>query len=545
VREVPVFISGGGSVGLSLAAELGWRGIECLAIEQSDKLNSHPRANAVANRTMEYYRRWGIDQAITNAGIPPDHPADYYWVSSLHGKKLYGISLPPFKKIREIKDPGGYAKEEHTWSPYLKTTTGQNEVEKVLFDFINQLDCVDFRFQWQLTDFQQDAKGVTCFLTQTVTGKTEHIRARYLLACDGGHSMVRERLNIKLDGHADMAQFVSIYFKAPDFMSNHKFGNANIYFPLHRKYAGYILNWDGGTTFTYHLMLRDGQNWNDIDPVEAITAVIGRTINIDILSIQPWTAHALTAKRYNKGRAFLVGDAAHLFTPTGGFGMNTGVSDAIDLAWKIQAVLEGWGGTHLLDTYSTERQPVGLRNTMEAADCFNRLSDVMKYGDELDLDTIEGEQLRNSLALDLKGQEKLISSSGTLLGYRYTNSPIIIDDGSLEPADDPRTYVPTARPGHRAPHIWINEGVSILDLLGTNFTLLCFNDKEKGIFNFLECSKKIGIPLTILRIHDKDAAELYENNFVLVRPDLMVAWRTDGIPENPEHILNIIRGTSY
>ena len=205
-------------------------------------------------------------------------------------------------------------------------------------------------------------------------------------------------------------------------------------------------------------------------------------------------------------------------------------------------MLEGWGGTHLLDTYSTERQPIGLRNTMEAADCFNRLSNVMKYGDELDLDTIEGERIRNGLAVDLKDQEKLISSSGTLLGYRYANSPIIIADGSPEPADDPRTYIPVARPGHRAPHIWIQEGVSILDLMGSNFTLLCFNDKAQGISNFLDCSKQMGIPLTILPIHDRDAAELYGNDFVLIRPDLMVAWRTDEIPENPEQILNIIRG---
>ena len=135
--------------------------------------------------------------------------------------------------------------------------------------------------------------------------------------------------------------------------------------------------------------------------------------------------------------------------------MNTGVSDAMDIAWKIQAMLQGWGGPGLLDSYSVERRPIGLRNTMEAADCFNRLSDVMKHGDELDMDNIEGEELRKTLAISLKEQEKLISSSGTLLGYRYNNSPIIIEDGSREPIDDPRAYIPTARPGHRAPHIWI------------------------------------------------------------------------------------------
>ena len=545
MREVPVLISGGGSVGLSLAAELGWRGIDCMAVEQEGSLNPHPRANAVANRTMEYYRRWGIDQAITNAGIPPDHPADYYWVSSLHGRKIYGISLPPFQKIREIKNPGGYAKDEHMWSPYLKTITGQNEVENIILDFVQQLHCVDFHFQSELEDFRQDANGVTCWVKQTTTGRKEKIRARYLLACDGGRSMVREKLNIKLRGHADMAQFISIYFKAPDFMSSHEFGNANIYFPLHRKYAGYILNWDGGTTFTYHVMLSEGQNWQDVDPVQAIESVLGKSLEIQLLSTQPWAAHALTADKYGEGRAFLVGDAAHLFTPTGGFGMNTGVSDAMDIAWKIQAMLQGWGGPSLLDSYSVERRPIGLPNTMEAADCFNRLNEVMSHGDELDMDNLEGEELRKTLAISLKEQEKLISSSGTLLGYRYNNSPIIIEDGSSEPIDDPRAYIPTARPGHRAPHIWVEEGISILDLMGPDFTLLCFNNINTRVSSFQASANKIGFPVKVLPIKDSDAAALYECNFALVRPDLMVAWRGNEIPRYPEEVINIVRGLAY
>ncbi len=156
MRKIPVLISGAGSVGLSLAAELGWRGVQCIAVEQEGGLNPHPRANAVANRTMEYYRRWGIDEAISNAGIPPEHPANYYWVSSLHGRKIHGISLPPFKKIREIQNPGGYAKEEHMWSPYLKTITGQNELETIILHFVQQLECVDFRFNSRLMTFHQD-----------------------------------------------------------------------------------------------------------------------------------------------------------------------------------------------------------------------------------------------------------------------------------------------------------------------------------------------------------------------------------------------------
>ena len=537
-----VIIVGAGSVGLSLAAELGWRGINCIIIEQSSNLNSHPRANAVANRTMEYYRRWGIDKDITNAGIPPDHPADYYWVSSLHGVELHKISLPPFKKIKEVNNPGGYVKEEHTWSPYLKTITGQNEVEKVVLEYINKLPSVEIKFNSRLVDFCQDLEGVTCKIENIKTGKIYNIQSQYLVACDGGKSIVREKLNIGLSGRADMAKFVSIYFKAPDFMNCHKFGTANIYFPLHKDYAGFLLNWDGGTTFTYHLMLKEGEIWSDVDAKNAIESVLGRSTDIEIISAQPWTAHALVADKYVSNRIILAGDAAHLFTPTGGFGMNTGVSDAIDIAWKVQAMLEGWGGKNLIQSYFHERHSIGVRNTKEAADCFDQLYSVMQYGDILDEESEEGNTLRKKLSINLKEQDKLIASSGTLLGYRYNNSPIIISDGSEETLDNPRKYIPTARPGHRAPHLWLEEGVSIYDKFGKNFTLLVFVKNDPNIDNFLKEAKKINFPVKLLELEDEDSRNLYKSKYVLVRPDLMIAWRSNSMPLKPLDVLDTIRG---
>jgi len=542
VDKYSVIIVGAGSVGLSLAAELGWRGINCIIIEQSSNLNSHPRANAVANRTMEYYRRWGIDKDITNAGIPPDHPADYYWVSSLHGVELHKISLPPFKKIKEVNNPGGYVKEEHTWSPYLKTITGQNEVEKVVLEYINKLPSVEIKFNNRLVDFCQDLEGVTCKIENIKTGKIYNIQSQYLVACDGGKSIVREKLNIGLSGRADMAKFVSIYFKAPDFMNCHKFGTANIYFPLHKDYAGFLLNWDGGTTFTYHLMLKEGEIWSDVDAKNAIESVLGRSTDIEIISAQPWTAHALVADKYVSNRIILAGDAAHLFTPTGGFGMNTGVSDAIDIAWKVQAMLEGWGGKNLIQSYFHERHSIGVRNTKEAADCFDQLYSVMQYGDILDEESEEGNALRKKLSINLKEQDKLIASSGTLLGYRYNNSPIIISDGSEETLDNPRKYIPTARPGHRAPHLWLEEGVSIYDKFGKNFTLLVFVKNDPKIDNFLKEAKKIDFPVKLLELEDEDSRNLYKSKYVLVRPDLMIAWRSNSMPLKPLDVLDTIRG---
>ena len=542
MKEVSVLISGGGSVGLSLAAELGWRNIDCMVVEQSAGLNNHPRANAVANRTMEYYRRWGIDKAITEAGIPPDHPADYYWVSSLHGRQLHRISLPPFKKIREVKDTGGYVKEEHTWSPYLKTITGQNEVEEVILNYIYTMSNISMNFNCSLESFAQDSLGVTSKIKNIKSGVIEEVRSKYLIACDGGKSMVREKLNIGVSGRADMAKFVSIYFKAPDFMKSHKFGTANIFFPLHKDYAGFLLNWDGGTTFTYHLMLKPGQLWNEVDAKDSIENVLGKSIDIKILSIQPWSAHALVADKYHDKRVIMAGDAVHLFTPTGGFGMNTGVSDAIDIAWKVQAMIEGWGGTKLIDSYFDERYSIGVRNTKEAADCFDQLNSVMQYGDILDEDSERAEKLREELSCNLKEQDKLIASSGTLLGYRYNNSSIIIPDDTEETIDNPRKYIPTARPGHRAPHIWLEEGVSIYDKFGKNFTLLVFKEDLKEAKKLMSEANSIGLPIHLLQINDKDALSLYLNLYVIIRPDLMVAWRSDIIPENSNDILNKIIG---
>ena len=542
MKEVSVLISGGGSVGLSLAAELGWRNIDCMVVEQAAGLNNHPRANAVANRTMEYYRRWGIDKAITEAGIPPDHPADYYWVSSLHGRQLHRISLPPFKKIREVKDTGGYVKEEHTWSPYLKTITGQNEVEETILNYIYTLSNINMNFNCSLESFEQDSLGVTSKVKNIKTGVIEEVRSKYLIACDGGKSMVREKLNIGLSGRADMAKFVSIYFKAPDFMKCHKFGSANIFFPLHKDYAGFLLNWDGGTTFTYHLMLKPGQLWNKVNTKKSIEEVLGQTTDIEILSIQPWTAHALVADKYHDKRVIMAGDAVHLFTPTGGFGMNTGVSDAIDIAWKVQAMVEGWGGSKLIDSYFEERHSIGVRNTKEAADCFDQLNSVMQYGDILDEDSSRAEKLREKLSINLKEQDKLIASSGTLLGYRYKNSSIVIPDGTEETIDNPRKYIPTARPGHRAPHIWLEEGVSIYDKFNKNFTLLVFTEDLIEAKKLISKANSIGLPIHLLQINDKDVLNLYVNKYVIIRPDLMVAWRSDYIPENSIDILNTIIG---
>jgi len=540
-ERIPVLIIGAGTVGLALAAELGWRGVECLVAERSGGLNTHPRANAVANRSMEYFRRWGIDQKISEAGIGPDLPARYLWVSTLNGREIHRIEMPGHKQLQAGQNRDASATGESSWSPYLKTTTGQNHVEAALLAFVQSQAAAQIRFNWILEEFSDDDDGVTATLRSSQGGQTKQVRCEYLVGCDGGRSTVRSALGIELEGRAALAQFVSIYFRAEELPKQCKFGHANIYFPLHRDHRGFILNWDGGAEFTYHLVLKDGQKWEDIDPISAIQRVLGQAIPVDVISVQPWTAHALVAQRYREGRVFVAGDAAHLFTPTGGFGMNTGISDAIDLAWKLQACLDGWGEDGLLRSYEIERKPIGVRNTREAADCFDRLYAAMQYGNELDDDGPAGEALRSSLSVELKQQEKLISSSGTLLGYRYKDSPVISYDGSAETPDDPRVYVPTARPGHRAPHCWLGDGSALYDHLSSGFTLLQF-DPMLDASDLLAAAKDRGIPVEHVSLVDPQARSIYQCKLALIRPDLMVAWRANELPADPWKLLELVSG---
>ena len=542
--HTPVLIVGGASVGLSLAAELGWRHINCLLVEQRPEVNPHPRANAVGNRTMEFFRRWGVDKKLVNKGVPAHLPADYHWVSSLHGKSLHHLSMPSFNDLEKARDEGvADPHAEMYWSPYLKTIVGQQHVESALKDYVLTRPSVDARFGWELLDFTQNDRGVAARIRCLATGEIQTVTADYLVGCDGGRSLVRETLGIPMSGRSGMARFISVYFRAPELMSSHAFGHGNIYFPLRKEYRGFLLNWDGGQSWTYHLILPDGVEWTEVDPIDAITRLVGKPIDVEVIEVQPWTAHALVADQYRAGRVFLAGDAAHKFTPTGGLGMNTGVGDAVGLAWKLAAVVEGWAPDALLDTYHTERHPIGVRNTQEAADNFDKLYSVMQYGPELDAEDADGAALRERLSAELRNQEKILASSGVLLGYRYNNSAICIPDGSPEPPDDPRRYTPVARPGHRAPHVWLSPTEALFDRFGPGFNMLNFTGQPVPA-RWASAAKQRGIPLSIVDIDHPVAKALYAADLVLVRPDMMVTWRGASNTDDVDRILSIVTGAS-
>lgn len=537
----PVLVVGGSSVGMSLASELALRNIPCILVEKATAVNPHPRANAVANRTMEFYRRWGIDQALIDNGIAPEFPADYLFTSSMNGRLVYKIALPSHNQLLELVATGaGDTKLYH--SPYLKTILGQDEVDAVLKKHVLEQASIDARYGWELIGFNQvdkPSRHVVAQIRNVSDGEVQEVVADYMVACDGGQSLVRNTMEIPLKGKGGLANFVAIHFKAPGL--NRKFGHGNIYFQLKNQFGGFLMNWDGGTTYTFHYVLHEGEDWLDVDPVKLVQSIAGWNIPVEVYSNQPWTAHQLVAEHYRDGRVFLTGDAAHLFTPTGGFGMNTGVADAIDIAWKLQAMLEGWGGGQLLDSYHEERRPIGVQNTSTSAGYFHALNNSFRFGEELDEDTPEGDRARQTLIDELDGQVGLIDSSGLLLGYRYEDSSICVQDGTDPVPFDPQHYWPTTRPGHRLPHLWVEEGVSILDRLGRDFTLVR-TDPAIEVEALVVAARAAGLPLEVLDVPADIFAEAYECKLVLVRPDLMVAWRADQVPQDAAEIIDTVRG---
>ncbi len=542
--EVPVLVVGGGPVGLAVACELGLRGTGCILAEQRPGINEHPRANVVASRTMEHFHRWGIADRVARAGLPLDYPVDIVFTTRLARREIFRFSFPSYEDCRSPSAAKLSQLPDLLQSRYFKTSVAQSDLEPVLLDFARSFDAVDVRFGWRLDDFTQDDDGVTARLTQSVTEESLLVRCRYLVACDGGRSEVRARLGVSLDGEADLGQFVGVHFRSPDFMRRHALGRATLYWAMNRESPGVFIAINGRDTFTFQRSVAPGESVSSIRPLAAIQAAFDEPIECEILSVQPWKAHQLVAERLRIGRVFIAGDAAHLFVPTGGFGMNTGIGDAVDLGWKLAAVIDGWGGAALLDSYHAERHPVAVRNTTEAADNYRKIRPAFARAQDAEAPDPLGASARSEIARGIAEGAKHFAATGIHLGYRYESSPVCIPDATPSPPDDPQVYVPTSRPGSRAPHVMLDDGRSILDLFGAGFTLIRTGegDADHDEALFVNAGRELGIPVSFQALGDAQVARLYERRFVLVRPDGHVAWRGDQPPVDVAALLRRVAG---
>jgi 2-polyprenyl-6-methoxyphenol hydroxylase-like FAD-dependent oxidoreductase len=532
---VSVLVVGGGPVGLALAGDLGWRGMSCVLIEQTDGSIYQPRMDLVGIRTMEFCRRWGLVSAVEASPYPRDYAQDNIYLTSLTG---YELGRERFPGIGQAPPP--------KQSPQRRERCPQNMFDPILRAFASSQKNVTLRYRTRLVSFTQGLDRVTAVIENAENGAREEILARYIVGCDGARSPVRETLGIAMNGNPVLTYTTNVIFRCPHLLSLHDKGKAyrHILIGPEGTWAT-IVAINGRDEWRFSIIGGSEQREYTHDEIAAaIRRAVGRDFGFEILSVLPWVRRELVAERYSNGRGFIAGDAAHVMSPTGGFGMNTGIGDVVDLSWKLAATIEGWGGDGLLDSYSRERQPVGVRNVAEASGNLRRMLSVPPHPELLDA-TPQGAATREKVGREFsETMRREWFTLGAHLGYRYEGSPISWPDGTPAPADDPRNYLPTARPGHRAPHAWLADGRSTLDLFGRGFALLGFGAGESDAAPLLAAARQRRVPMTFVALAEPQIAALYERKFVLVRPDGHIAWRDDRMPDDALRVIDVVRGAA-
>src|SRR5215470_16819047 len=523
--KTPVLIVGGGPVGLAMAGDLGWRGVPCVLIEKTDGRITQPRMDMVHVRTMEFCRRWGIVLWVEGAGYNRDYPQDNAWVTSLVGG--YELGREPFPTPREEKPP--------PQSPQKRERCPQNFFDPVLARFAGMFPRVTRRYRTELVSFTEERESVTAQVIDHTSGASETIAADYLIACDGAGGPCRERLGIALSGNPVLTYTTNVIFRCASLEKLHNLRPAYrfIFIGPEGTFAT-IVAIDGRDHWRFSLVgSHEYRKRSEADLRAAIERAVGCAFDFDIVSIMPWTRRELIADRYGTSRVFLVGDSAHQLSPTGGFGMNTGIQEAIDLAWKLAARLSGWGGDALLASHEPERRPIAARNVAEAAGNLARMLSTREDlpPPEIFQPGLAGDAARRTFGAKFTAtMRREWFTLGIQLGYRYEYSPICIPDGTPTPPDEIEIYTPTARPGHRAPHAWLGPGRSTLDLFGRGFTLLRFGARPVDTRALEEAAADRAVPLHGCDVRDGAVEALYERHLVLVRPDGHVAWRGDEVP---------------
>ena len=533
-----VLIAGGGPCGLMLANELGQRGIRTLLVDPKQATAFNPQANATQARTMEHFRRLGFADEVRAQGLPPDHPTDIAYFTRFTAWELARLSLPTAAQaVRNVRTMSG------SWSAAeLPHRVSQKFVEAILRKHADAHESNDVRFGWRLAEFEDQGEHVEAVVESAPTpalpqrGKERlKVRARFLVGADGPRSLVRSRLGIPWGGASGVrrdfmgGQMFAAYLRAPDFYRVFPHARAWMYVAVNAQRRAFMASVDGRSEFAFHAAMHEGENadaWTEADARRVFAEAVGQQIPIEVLSCGTWTAgHSLVAQSFQRGNVFIAGDAAHLFTPTGGLGYNTAVEDAVNLGWKLAAVLRGASPPALLDSYEPERKPLAERNTGYARHFADSVG-LYPARPELEESGPAGDAARQEAARHLNAHVRLeFNIPGVTFGGRYDGSPLIVPDGTKPPPDTANIYVPTACPGGRPPHAWLEDGRSLYDTFHTEWTLLALGPDAPDARAFEDAAAPLGIDLCVVRHTDPGLRELYAAPLALVRPDQIVAWR--------------------
>ena len=539
-----VLIVGGGPAGLVLAIELGRRGVPCTLLEQHAAPPAFPKANSTTSRTMEHYRRLGLADAIRPLGLPDDYRTDVSYHTHYATHELARLRWPSRREALADR-----SHDDSRWPTPEPLHRGQQMlIEPVLRAHARRWPAIELRLGWKVERLTEDEDAVRVLATELTSGRQVTFEADYAVGCDGPRSLVRAALGIAYEGiGAEDRDFMggrmlAVHLDAPDVYRIVPGGPSWQYWAINRRRFGVLVAIDGRGRFVLHTQLPRGAAASMAYARESVEITAGCALDHEILGIADWTAgFTLVAERYGGARTFLAGDAAHLFTPTAGLGYNTSVDDVSNLGWKLAAVCQGWGGADLLASYQIERKPVAERNTRFArsvAETFRALvlPPVLEDAGPA------GESARAELGRRLLASStREFDAPGIHLGAFYGHSPVVVAEPGEPPPDDPGRYLVQARPGARAPHLWLADGVALYDHLGCDFTLLAL-DGTADTAPIEAAATARGIPLEVVRIPQPDARRLYEASLVLIRPDQHVAWRGTTAPSNAGALMDVVSG---
>lgn len=544
-----VLIVGAGAVGLMLACELGVRGISVILIEEQPGLVRHPKANTQSARSMEIYRRHGLSSKMREKGLPRDRCTDVGYFVRLFGRELFRVALPsPSDAEAAVRAGHG---DWPTPEPQYRIT--QMEVEPILLARVREFPSVQLRFGCKAIALAEDEFGVRLSVSAEQSTGEDALSADYLVGCDGGRSFVRRSAGIRLLGDDGLemdfmgGRMLAVHFRAPTLLSRFPHPDTWMNWIMHPAARSIIVLINVATAeFLMHFQLPGETRIEDVDFGARLTDAVGGSVPHDIISVREWRAGiGLVAERYRARRVFLAGDAAHLFTPTGGFGMNTGIEDAFNLGWKLAMVCQGRAPAALLDSYEQERQPVGRRNAGYALQLAQR-NGACPVSSLLDQEGEAGESARadttRHLALFARNE---FHTPGVQLGVRYDQSAIVQRGAERPPVDMPTEYIPSGVPGGRLPHVWLSDGESLFDKLGSEFTLLLL--KGTGMAEaWQEAATFAGVVLTVLDVrYSHTLMGLIGDECALIRPDQHIAWRGQSSVAHPEHILRAAIGGNW
>jgi 2-polyprenyl-6-methoxyphenol hydroxylase-like FAD-dependent oxidoreductase len=516
-QVVPVLIVGAGPVGLTLAIELGLRGIECVLVEQRDGRLRVPRMSQVSVRNMEFCRRWGIADKVRGAVWSSTHPLDFVYAASLTGPEIARLKLPSYARQGSLD-----------YSPEGGCTCPQIFFDPILAETARSLPKVTLRYRTRLDSFAQDGAGVHARLTDLASGQETTLSAQYMVGCDGAGGTVRPLLDIPLDGLGTIATSVNIFFRSPELASLHDKGWARFYRMIDDGGCwSELIAIDGRELWRLTVFHHEGPT---IESDAYLRKMAGRDFAYEVIDTTAWERRDCVARSYRRGRVLIAGDTAHQSSPTGGVGMHAGVCEAVNLAWKLEALFKGWGGPRLLDSYESECRPIAEWYVELSTGTFDALTSLPG-----------GMGMRDTIVAD-KGILRRLSMPDQLRAqFCYEASPICVADGTPPPWGDAR-LAPSARPGTRAPHGWIADGKSTLDLFGDGFVLLRLGGAADDAEPLCAAASARGVPFRVADIDRPEIARLFERRLVLVRPDAHIAWRGDALPADPAALIDRVRG---